>query len=206
MIWDPASSLAALKATGLAFGGTFLFSSMHTTEFHRQAHIKNPNKFFQVMQSLGITLRRDEHLLHHKPPFDDDYGVNNGWSNPLARRLQLWKRLDKIFYKYTGRMPNNWIQDPSSIPPEVVEALEQDLESIPSDLWDYAETYPARVPPNLKATLKTAKETWRTTFIENRQALYQEIAKKDPKAANEAWTQEQQEFQWLYGPKPIPLN
>jgi len=203
--YDPGSALEALKATGLAFGGTFLLSTAHTNEFHRQAHLKNPNKFFQVMQKLGITLQREDHLAHHKPPFDDEYGVNSGWSNPMAKRLDLWKRLDKLFYKYTGKMPHNWIQDPRSIPPEVVEQLEKDLESIPSDLWDYGETFPARVPPKLEPTLKKAKENWRTVFIETRREIYLEMAKKDPEGAKLAWAEEQKEFKWAYGSEHIPL-
>lgn len=103
-------------------------------------------------------------------------------------------------------MPHNWIQDPRSIPPEVVAALQKDLDSIPDELWAYSErAYPERVPKELKASLRLVQESWRRDFISERRAMYLERAQLDSTAAEADWFQEQREFPWLYGTAPIAL-
>jgi hypothetical protein len=183
----------------------FMMSMLHGTEFHKQAHIKNPNWFYRFLQKARLTLGREEHLAHHKPPFDENYAVLNGWSNGLARRTKLWHRLDMIFWKLKGRMPHNWIQDPRSIPEQVVRQLEDDLTKIPPELWATGETYPGRVPARLKPQMELAREKWQKDFIGKRRAIYLERAEEDTEGAEKDWEKEQKEFPYIYGAQVTPL-
>jgi hypothetical protein len=183
----------------------FLFSMMNVVEAHKQAHMSKPNWFFKFMQKYRITVPRDVHLSHHAPPFDATYAVFNGWSDPLNRRLKLWSRLDRIWWKVFKKLPNTWIQDPSSIPQDVVSELMGDLDNIPADLWAYGEAYPKRVPESVRENLLKAKEKWLSKYIEERQSKYREEAKQDP-LATERWEAEQKTYPWIYGESLIPLD
>ena len=121
------------------------------------------------------------------------------------RRLNLWSYIDKMYWKYVGRMPHNWIQDPRSIPPEVIDELERDLEQIPPDLWDYSETFPARMPSRLRPLVQTARERWRKDFIDKRREIFIRRAATDPSIVEQEWREEQERFAWLYGPNYVPL-
>lgn len=183
----------------------FLVATLNTTEAHKQAHRKEPNFFFKILQKLRLTISHEKHMVHHKPPFDSEFAVLNGWSNGLNRRLDLWRRLDKIFWKVSGKMPHNWIQDPRSIPDEVVAELEAKLKEIPSELWDYAETYPYRIPERLKDPIQESKEKWRADYIQKRKVIYFERAQVNRLEAEEGFEEEQREFPWIYGTVVIPL-
>ena len=183
----------------------FLVGAMNATEFHRQSHLAKPHPVFQVLQKYRIALRHEDHMVHHQPPFATDFAIFNGWTNGLNRRLQLWKKLDLIWWKWMGKMPNNWIQDPRSIPVEVVQELEKDLDEVPSELWDYAVAYPQRVPDTMQPLLGEARTVWQNHFIENRRVVYYELALENREKAEADWFEEQKAYTWIYGLESIPL-
>lgn len=102
-------------------------------EFHTQAHRGGQaSRWAKITQAMRLTLRLDNHGKHHKAK-DIDYGIINGWSNYPTRKL--WKLLDHAYYRALKRLPENWIENPSKIPPYVIRDLEQDLDSIPQELF-----------------------------------------------------------------------
>ncbi|MCE3010609.1 MAG: fatty acid desaturase family protein [Proteobacteria bacterium] len=107
-----------------------LFS--HGTEIHRQAHLPQPNRFVRWFQDKRILLNSEAHNQHHRKPIDSDYGIINGSSNRLMNGF--YERLDKILYRFMGRMPNHWIQHPRSIPDSVVNELLTEIHRMPQEL------------------------------------------------------------------------
>lgn len=107
-----------------------LFS--HGTEIHRQAHLPNPNRFVRWFQNRRIILASDVHNKHHTRPVDSDYGIINGSTNRLTNGL--YERLNRILYRITGRLPNDWIQNPRSIPDSVVNDLLNEIHKMPQEL------------------------------------------------------------------------
>lgn len=102
-------------------------------------------------------------------------------------------------------MPHNWIQDPRSIPDEVITSLQNDLDQVPDALWHSADTFPGRVPEALEPVIEKAKEAWRQDFIVKRREVFQQQAAQDRDGAEEAWLREQQEFLWIYQEVGHPL-
>lgn len=180
---------------------TFFLFGIHGAIFHQYAHTNKPPRVAALLQSLKLALGREAHMRHHKAPFEQTFGVVNGWSESLAQWLDLWRRLDRFYWKHWHRMPGNWIQDPRSIPPEVMAELKADFESIPDPLWGYSLTaYPLRVPAELRADLERVRARWRTEFVRLRQKEYREVAEHDRPLAERLWKQELEEFAWIYGP------
>lgn len=190
---------------------TWLLATMNTPETHKQAHLgSKASPLFKKLQKYNITVSNKDHMAHHKAPFDDNFSVFNGWFNPMAKRLNLWDRWDRRLWKTTKRLPNTWIQDPRAIPEDILEELKRDPKLIPNELWGNGEVYPYRVPENMKDALGEAKETWRAEFILRRRMLFQEASVTDQSGKTEMeyendWLQEQKEYDWIYGDKPIPL-
>jgi len=184
----------------------FLMATFHSTEFHRRAHLKDPNALFKWLQWSRLAISHEQHMSHHNPPFNEEYTVLNGWSEPLTRRLELWRRMDLVFWKFAKRMPHNWIQDPRSIPPQIVLELQREFEKIPPDLWDYGDTFPSRVPPELKTAIQHSKTKWQRDYIAKRRAIYWEQAQRDRAAAEREWIIEQETYPWIYGTRHLSLD
>lgn len=110
--------------------GLLLFSN--GTEIHRQAHLPKANGFVRGLQKIKVFQNHKSHMQHHEKPTDSDYGIINGWSNPVTNRF--WKYMDMVYWKALKKMPNNWIQTPKSIPDSVLKELAQDLSKVPQEL------------------------------------------------------------------------
>lgn len=126
----------------------FFVATFNANEFHRQAHLKNPNWFFRALQKMRLAISRKEHLEHHGD-LDGEFGILNGWSNWLPRKLDLWKRMDRIYYRLTKKFPHNWYQNPASIPKDILLELNDEISRIPEHAWQYAELHPERMPEML---------------------------------------------------------
>ena len=140
-----------------ALGLNILFLLMvllHATEIHKQAHRRNNvHWFIQRLQKMKIILRYEDHVKHHRTPFDSNYAVINGWSQILTDKTDFWKKMDVLWWKIHNELPRIWIQDPRSIPDSVLAELQQSPEKIPADLWFYAEAYPERLSTKVANTL-----------------------------------------------------
>lgn len=190
--------------TGLFF---FLMASVHGPNFHIQSHREDTGRIWGALQAARLVLPRRTHALHHAPPFNTNYGVVNGWSNPVLP-TRLWVALDRLYWKYVKRMPNHWVQDPRAIPRDIVEELKRDLAKIPPELWGYSQTaYPQRVPGALKPLLVSVGAEWRKAFVEGRRKIYRELAERGDRAELERqWLEEQRTLEWAYGqadPRPL---
>ena len=114
------------------------------TELHKQAHMSEPSAWAKKLQEARLILRREDHKRHHEAPNDTDFGIINGWSNAVTRNTDLWNHLDLIVWRLFKKMPHNWVQNPRSIPENVLESLFRDLSQVPQDLWVYGEFFPHR--------------------------------------------------------------
>lgn len=122
---DPATSTGLLVSL-------LLFSNGN--EFHVQAHRgSQASGWAKVAQKLRLSLRPGDHARHHRGATDVDYGIINGWSNAPTRRL--WKHLDRIYWHALKKMPENWIENPKTIPDSVVRELVNDLGLVPQELF-----------------------------------------------------------------------
>jgi len=184
----------------------FLVAGMNATALHKESHKNNPQLYARITQALRLSMSHKAHMKHHQPPFDGEFSILNGWANGLSRKLKLWNKLDLIYWKWFQRMPNNWIQDPRSIPASVIAEVSKELESISPDLWDYADTYPQRTTPEVTKIVQESRGEWRKNFMDERRKIYLEQAQYDAAKAEEAWQNEQREYPWIYGEVSMPLN
>ena len=137
---DPAPAAAAWVT---------LVSLMHTSDMHRRTHLRDPGRFFSLLQKYRLAVSKSDHVLHHISPNEVNYATVNGWSMPLTTKLQIWQKLDLIWWRAMKQFPNNWIQDPRSIPPKVLAELLENIDRIDPAVFIYAEAYPHRLPPEL---------------------------------------------------------
>jgi ubiquitin-conjugating enzyme E2 variant len=196
----------------------YLVAGMHATAIHLQAHKSDPHPIARFFQKMGLTLTQRQHMKHHSPPHDGEYALVRGFSSPIFRKMKLWHRMDMAWWKLVKRMPHNWIQDPRSIPAEVIESLQKDLESIPLEelhaetrdtvmnLWDSTETFPTRVNEEVSQVVSQSRARWRGDFIQKRREIFVEQAEREgQESAETEWAREQAEYPWIYGEKPTPL-
>ena len=45
------------------------------------------------------------HKVHHRPPFDKNYCIFNGWMNPILSAFDFWRKFEDLITKYTGYVP-----------------------------------------------------------------------------------------------------
>ncbi len=98
-------------------------------------------------------------------------------------------------------MHGNWIQDPRSIPPEVVEEIKNGLVKIPPELLIYTQAYEKRLPedPDLREMILQAREDWRNEVANMRRASYLALSSTDSRQAEDLWEMEQRENPWIFG-------
>lgn len=211
LVGVPKGSLGTnVDFTAATFLGSFILAGWHGTITHQMAHDPKPPWIWRQLQRLTLSISRKRHMDHHTPPYDHIYSTQTGWVDWLHPRA-YWQRRMRRFYERTGRMPGTWIQDPRAIPEdiraELVRRYEENASVIPMELWAYApKAYPKRVPPDLVEPLKFVQEKWRADFIVRRQRDFQDIGKRDLRAAQRAWEEEQLKYPWIYGPTPQPLD
>ncbi|MEW6282470.1 MAG: fatty acid desaturase CarF family protein [Candidatus Eremiobacterota bacterium] len=113
LMWIPMAAAAvtnphwAVQAATLGFtGGAFLAQGSH-----RWTHMKNPPKIASVVQRLGLMQTREQHAIHHKMPWSDNYCIVNGMWNPLLTRTHFFRKWENLIYQVTGKEPHCW-KDP----------------------------------------------------------------------------------------------
>ena len=105
-------ALWLLRPAGAAFVATLLYTQLLAQEFHRWTH--TPPKCLAVwqrrLQAAGVVLPVQEHVAHHRPPFDKHYCILFGGLNPIldAAPVHFWRRLEALVYRLNGQEPNSW--------------------------------------------------------------------------------------------------
>ena len=77
--WVYSSGLVAL------FFNALFFVAAHAQMIHHYSHMRNDErpKFVKFLQKVGLILPVRPHARHHVPPHECDFGIVNGWSNPV---------------------------------------------------------------------------------------------------------------------------
>ncbi|MEW6282081.1 MAG: fatty acid desaturase CarF family protein, partial [Candidatus Eremiobacterota bacterium] len=97
----------AVQAAFLAFSlGSYLAQGSH-----RWTHTKDVPAIGKFMQKVGLAQGKKSHAIHHRMPWDDHYCIVNGMWNPLASKIDLWRRVENFYYKAFGAEPKSW-RDP----------------------------------------------------------------------------------------------
>ncbi len=90
----------------LEFVAAFVAFTLPTNLIHRWAHAGREAPWFaRQLQRTGLILSPRTHHPHHRPPFDRDYCIVNGWCNPLLRTIRFWRGFEWVVSKSTGAEP-----------------------------------------------------------------------------------------------------
>merc|ERR1712063_95691 len=83
------------------------FFVMITNQVHKWSHMSTNKRPLVVrfLQTLRIFLHPQMHSMHHRPPFDCNYCIFNGWMNPILAQVDFWKRVERLITKTTGSIP-----------------------------------------------------------------------------------------------------
>ncbi|KAG2501530.1 hypothetical protein HYH03_000037 [Edaphochlamys debaryana] len=107
----PAMGLMVLSPTmplaWNAWASSFLWLVCMSQQFHAWSHMKKSELPAAVvwLQEAGILVSRKMHGAHHLPPFEANYAIVSGWTNPLLDRIGFYRRLEKIVLDWTGVAP-----------------------------------------------------------------------------------------------------
>jgi plasmanylethanolamine desaturase len=100
----------ASTETGL-FWGLFLLSSAYwilgTNQFHAWAHTPNPPVWLRFLQSTRLVLHPAHHRKHHQHPHSCNYGITNGWTDPLMSGLNIYAGIEWSVRKILGAKPEH---------------------------------------------------------------------------------------------------
>lgn len=101
---DPLPLADSLR--GLEFVAAFVAFTLPTNLVHRWAHAGRDAPWLaRALQRSGLILSPRSHHPHHRPPFDRDYCIVNGWCNPLLRATRFWRGMEWLVSKSSGAEP-----------------------------------------------------------------------------------------------------
>lgn len=110
-------------ATGL-FWAMFWLSTAYwvfgTNQFHAWAHVDNPPAMVRFLQWARIILPKGHHDRHHQFPHKTNYGITNGWTNPIVRALHFYEIIEWTVTRLTGVRPEHAKAAARQAPPSVV--------------------------------------------------------------------------------------
>lgn len=95
------------------FFTVFCVMEILSQEFHKWSHMTKGEcpEWANWLQSLGLSVPRAQHALHHKEPFDGNYCIISGVCNDTLDRLGLFRRMEHLVYKWNGVESNAWKLD-----------------------------------------------------------------------------------------------
>jgi len=93
---------ADYAAGALLSSGLFMSA---TSQIHKWAHSARVPRLVRRLQRVGVILSKEAHELHHRPPYDRAYCITSGWLNPVLRRLEFFRTLERIIHAVTGALP-----------------------------------------------------------------------------------------------------
>ncbi|KAL0477630.1 plasmanylethanolamine desaturase [Acrasis kona] len=103
----PGMKLDNFQLFTLIFNVTFSLFIAFTNQFHKWAHSPIQPTIVRKMQEYGLILSRQNHLVHHKSPFDCYYCITTGWLNPFLTRIEFWRRFEELISYTTGLLPRS---------------------------------------------------------------------------------------------------
>ncbi len=112
-MWIPMAAVAAAGPHWAAQAFTLGFSAAGFVAqgSHRWSHQKNPPAIAKLMQKLHVIQSKENHAIHHRMPWADNYCIVNGMWNPLMTKTHFFRKWEKLIFQMTGREPHCW-QDP----------------------------------------------------------------------------------------------
>lgn len=79
-----------------AFVLFLLIAVFLTNQFHKWAHMVEPPRFAQRLQSIGLILSREHHAVHHTTPHNSHYCITIGLWDSLLERFDLFNRAERV--------------------------------------------------------------------------------------------------------------
>ena len=80
---------------------------MWTSQFHQWAHMKSPPRIAVCLQRLGLIIRPNHHVKHHKLPYAANYCITAGWCDGILTQSRFFPALEWIVTKLTGMKPRS---------------------------------------------------------------------------------------------------
>jgi hypothetical protein len=136
--------LAGCGVTFRFFVWLLVLMFSHGTEIHKLSHRRKVRRSIRLMQKIGLFLPPSVHKKHHSGFRNQDYGIINGWSNGIFRAFAVWPRLDLWLWNHFRIFPHNWIHEPDSIPPTVVQEMIDSPDLLPGEIEIYLQLFPSR--------------------------------------------------------------
>ena len=111
----PMALITAIASPSTALFFTFFcVFEILSQEFHKWSHMTKGEcpKWVNWMQSVGLSVARKPHALHHMEPFDGNYCIISGICNKALDESGLFRRLERVVYNLNGVESNAWKLDP----------------------------------------------------------------------------------------------
>lgn len=92
------------------FVPAFLFLICMSQQFHAWSHMKKSELpgAIVALQDANLLISRKAHGAHHKPNFEGNYCIVNGWWNPLLDGTGFFRWLEHRVKDATGVEPRCW--------------------------------------------------------------------------------------------------
>lgn len=110
----PMALITAIAGPFTAFFFTlFCVFEIFSQEFHKWSHMTKGEcpRWANWLQSVGLTVARRPHALHHMEPFDGNYCIISGVCNKFIDESGLFRRMEHFIYKMNGVESNAWKLD-----------------------------------------------------------------------------------------------
>ncbi len=111
----PMALITAIASPSTALFFTFFcIFEILSQEFHKWSHMTKGEcpSWVNWMQSVGLSVSRKPHALHHMEPFDGNYCIISGICNKPLDSSGLFRRLEHLIYNLNGVESNAWKLDP----------------------------------------------------------------------------------------------
>ena len=97
----PAATLAVVMGLVVSAGVVMMY------ECHKHfGHNPRPGRLLRTLQAMHLVLSPKHHIAgHHRPNFDQDYCLINGWADRTLGALGVWRGLEKLVSVATGAEP-----------------------------------------------------------------------------------------------------
>lgn len=110
-------TLLALLGAGpktMLFATTFCALEILSQEFHKWSHMLGSETpgWVNRLQTLGLTVSRKTHGLHHLAPYEGNYSIISGVTNRVLDQSGFFRRFEHLVYRWNGVEANAWKLDP----------------------------------------------------------------------------------------------